>query len=341
MPAAAQQRFLRMLCSLALLFIGCAALLGQIPSHGAHATFAQWRNCGSCTELLNSEVKVWRERGLKQGLPLTLLGLAQEIRVLEAASAEEQGWRDNFLARLGVVLSAPAGLNGLFEPHPADAFSGLNTFAAEPARGIAALAIADGDRGPAARGLWRGGQIAHVLLVDALAPARAESLAAFRQAADRWRSFQANAMADQFPWESFSNAFLFPGTLAQPPTGQLRFLHPELASLLSPRSRVAVPVLAVEVVGWRRFDPTSLEPSWGLSLFVASKPAEGRKEAFGLLVSFRNFSLGLCAPQRIEGRRENQVIAGLKLTRLVKAKREHFRRVNSGVEQVLSAARPD
>jgi hypothetical protein len=291
-----------------------------------HTTFFDWRTCKPCAEALDQEVAARvRESQTPDGLDKSLRALRQRLESRPGMTSQELAWTGNLWQRLEYRLMHPDVPAELLRPEPSGPTSDLNRFRTADSLQVEELAIPDDSPSQVAREVWTCGTIAYRLVWDGAGELRRRHLEGFQTARQNWAAFRTHAMADAYPWESYTNAACFPGTLARPPGGQLRYLHPFAASLVSPRSRVTLPVLAVELLGFRRYSPSTWEPTWGLSLFATPKAAENRKEAFGLLVSFRDFSLGLTAPQRIEGRRESQLILGIKLTRLIQARRERFR----------------
>lgn len=317
----------------ALLFmVGTFILAGDV--HPDHSTFKAWHNCESCERLRTEEVLRWEKATRQESPQKSLEELLAQVASQSTTSDQEALWRENLLKRIGFVLTS--GKQEAEAIRPGSRFHPFG-FQALPERGIPELAIEPSEPSLYARQVWTWGLVTRKVLTMAGVKDRAESLRQFERAQSRWAAFQTHAMADQFPWESWTNARRRPGTLLEPPRTQFLYLHPEAAMLFCTRTRVSVPVLAVEVLGFRRFDGETYKPTWGLSLFATTRPSEKLRESYGLLASWRDFSLGVTVPQRVDGRRENQLLVGLKLTRLIDGKRAAFREAAARYQGALAS----
>jgi len=119
----------------------------------------------------------------------------------------------------------------------------------------------------------------------------------------RWTDFERNAILDQYPWETlFFNDWVvrgsqkFTGTLMNPPTRQIRALHPVPTAILDAGGEDTLfrPRITVEVFGIRHLDANDeYKAKRGLSLVAALKADTNESTGWGFLYTWHRGSIGL------------------------------------------------
>lgn len=179
-----------------------------------------------------------------------------------------------------------------------------------------------------ARELFRKSAALSVVIVQQNLPAMAFVSESIGQAKDRWDKFMANAISDQFMWETWVNAGLagsrfetFSGSLAYPPRTQLRFLHPAAAEVVALQGESTFRTrIAIEVIGLRRFAAETYEPSLGFAIAAIPKASPQESWGYGLTYSRKTFSIGVVVQDLEQGHNVVQLVVGMKLAQFIKDK---------------------
>jgi len=181
----------------------------------------------------------------------------------------------------------------------------------------------------AAQTLFRTAAKLHVVLRQSNLPAMVAVNESIARAKQRWDNFVANAISDQFPWETSINGALasidknemFSGTLAYPPRLQLRLAHPFAAEAVAVEGESTfVPRMVIEAIGIRRFAAETYEPVYGFSLVAIPKLDSEESWGYGIVYTRRVFSAGLVVQDLEQGDDTVQIVLGLKFSQLLKQK---------------------
>lgn len=179
-----------------------------------------------------------------------------------------------------------------------------------------------------ARELFRKSAALSIVIVQQNLPAMEFVSESISQAKDRWDKFMANAISDQFMWETWVNAGLagsrfetFSGSLAYPPRTQLRVLHPAAAQLVALEGETTFKTrIAIEVIGLRRFSAETYEPSQGFAIAAIPKASPQESWGYGLTYSRKTFSVGVVVQDLEQGHNVVQLVVGMKLAQFIKDK---------------------
>ena len=322
------------------------AVLFLLGSHvtTAQETFEQWfSNAGP---ELEQEAKEYVQRTIDEGFAIVysdLMGRASDLKTTAGLSNSESGWIDDFVVTMessrnpesaavealgetgsltlvgggrtaegtSVMQSACQKVRSAVRSNPInpieDPFDG--TFVIMEGRpGEAEIRIARTETSKIARELWRIGIDWQSAITKGNADCMDTTAAAIAAASDRWDLFMANAVADQFPWETLLNGWLgerfdsLAGTLAYPPEWQLRILHPEPVMVVSTEGSTEFKArIAVEALGYRKLSKgNDYRARNGISIVLTLPASSAEKIGYGLLYTRKAATFGIMT-QKIEG----------------------------------------
>lgn len=218
---------------------------------------------------------------------------------------------------------------GRFRPDPANPRTGKYQLFSGTNSECGTIAIpSEWDR-MGARVLWTTADLLEQLMMMERDP-KVEAMAREIERSDaKWDAFFKNVVYDGFPWELAINEMLksplqsLRGTLAQPPSAQVRFLHPTPVMAIASEDETTFKAnLVIEALGWRNYDTTSYEPRWGVSVIAALRESRDESNGYGILLTFRGWSLGAVQRDTAENDNEIQVIVGVDVARWIQAARE-------------------
>lgn len=156
----------------------------------------------------------------------------------------------------------------------------------------------------------------------------------------KWRRFFENAIYEGLPWELSVNELAkhalppLRGTLYQPPSAQLRFAHPVPVMSVSTKGKTTFKEnFGVEMIGWRNFDTWSYEPRWGVSALAALRQSADESNGYGLLLTFKSWSLGAVRRDTVRKGNEVQIVVGVDVAKWIQEKRV---KVESAVDKYKS-----
>jgi hypothetical protein len=174
-----------------------------------------------------------------------------------------------------------------------------------------------------ARELYRLADMLSTLLQISRLPLMEATATVIHDSRTRWDAFFTNAMLDQFPWETYVNElgrnWLAPlhGTLRDPPSAQLRLLHPTPVVVVDNSDRTTFkPSLSVEALGWRSYNTNTYAPKWGVSLVAVLKTESQHSTGYGLLLVAKSFSVGALVRDTEKKSHDVQIMLGVDVAKL-------------------------
>lgn len=190
------------------------------------------------------------------------------------------------------------------------------------------IAIDASWQGTAVREIYKAADLLDQLRADAALPALESMARSVAESRARWNAFFDNVVYDGFPWELYANEMAktvvppLRGTLAQPPTAQLRMLHPlPLMSVSTQGATTFNANFGIEALGWRAYDSETYAPKWGLSALVSLKRSSDESTGYGLLATFRGWSLGVVQRDTARQDDELQIVVGVNVAEWIQRSR--------------------
>jgi hypothetical protein len=288
-----------------------------------------------------------------QGPGAVVRRLRDHVADAEVSSAE-QAWQSNMLCHMdrsylddlnhvqpGQALSTgttdaikgKAGtfktLGGLarFRPDPATASRFYRIFPGSVAP-CAQIEIDPSSTSTVAREIYKAADLLSQLQADNSIPALESMARSVEEARARWNLFFENVVYDGFPWELYANegakSFIpaLRGTLAQPPSAQIRLLHPTPLMAVATEGETTFKAnFGIEALGWRVYDTETYSPRWGVSALVSLRESRDESTGYGLLATFRGWSVGLIQRDTAQKDNEIQIVVGIDVAEWIQKQR--------------------
>lgn len=179
-----------------------------------------------------------------------------------------------------------------------------------------------------AREIYKAADLLSQLQADKSIAALESMARTVEEARGRWNLFFENVVYDGFPWELYANEgakSLIPalrGTLAQPPSAQIRLLHPTpLMAVATEGETTFTANFGIEALGWRVYDTETYSPRWGLSALVSLRESRDESTGYGLLATFRGWSVGLIQRDTAAKDNEIQIVVGVDVAEWIQKQR--------------------
>lgn len=288
-------------------------------------------------QALANEAAPWMLKARSQGLGTTVGEIRAEVMELQVRAApgtDDRAHIDTFLELMNEVRARDIDLAicltpTLEEPPRTEAttvvnsimtssceFAARNPFKAQLKQvSPGGVTVSDGrldflpnDTSEVSKQLVRYAFYLNAMLTAANLPRMQATADAIHAARTRWDEFMSNVVHDQFIWETLFNGWLakssgaFAGTLSQPPTAQLRIVHPAPVLLYSNEDGSQFqPRIGVEMLGYRRFNASrAYRPSWGISAMMLLPGSSTEEIGWGLSYTSKRLTIGV-AWREIDG----------------------------------------
>ncbi len=164
--------------------------------------------------------------------------------------------------------------------------------------------------------IWKRTLLAQRILLRWKKQARVNGLKRIQQGEQRWLDFSEQVTADQFPWETIVNGSFIEGSIATPPTYQLRLIHPVAVLSYVDETQKYNQELGLELLGYRKYNAQNYEPEWGLSVITLLESDAAENSGYGLIFSKKNFMFGIVQQDTAFNKDEIKYLFGYNLAYL-------------------------